>query len=191
MTDGLKLNLPKREVSNRPLRDVVALPIVDLWQIGRAVSSITLLINDLADVQRMARLITGKDDLKWVTGDGAGGGLYVTNEGREYLVYDWYGRVPAEQVTRRYEFVKDNMHEAENRPDLTIVYLVNYDDRPGYLRVSPNILLFASNMTLLMGNVNKERMVQQTRIVRCQELCSGIDIDIDVAEVYVGSAAGS
>lgn len=191
MTDGLKLNLPKREVSNRPLRDLVALPIVDLWQIGRAVSSIALLIDDLGDVQRMARLITGKDDLSWITGDGAGGGLYVTNEGREYLVYDWYGRVPAEQVTRRYEFVKDNMHEAENRPDLTIVYLVNYDDRPGYLRVSPNILLFASNMTLLMGNVNKERMVQQARIVRCQELQSGIDIDIDVAEVYVGSAVGS
>ena len=188
MNDGLKLRLDKPTA--RGLAEVMRTNRVNLEKVGRMVGSIAVLISEMADVQLMARLITGNNSLKWVTGDGAGGGLYVRNGDHEYLVYDWYGRVPAEQVVRRHEFVKDNLREALQRPNLTVVYLVSYDDKGSYLRVSPNAVMFASEITLQLGNANLETMTQVATVLRCKQLPSGIEATIDISPATVGAASG-
>lgn len=188
MNDGLKLRLDKPTASG--LAEVMRTNRVNLQQVGRKVHSITVLISEMADVQLMARLITGNNNLKWVTGDGAGGGLYVQDGNHEYLIYDWYGRVPAEQVVRRHEFVKYNLREAAERPNLTVVYLVSYDDKGGHLRVSPNAVMFASELALQLGNPNLETMTQSAMVVRCKQMPSGIETTLDISPATVGAASG-
>lgn len=184
-----QLNILTRGDSRSNLAEVMRTDRVDLQRVGREVGSIAVLVGEMADVQTMARLITGVHDLRWVTGDGAGGGLYVRNGNREYLIYDWYGRVPAEQVVRRHQFVLDNLSQALDRPQLTVVYLTNYDGKDGYLRVSPNSLLFASELSLQLGNSNLETMTQQATLVRCRQLPIGIDITLDISATKVAKGA--
>lgn len=175
------LSILTRGDSRSKLAEVMRTNRIDLHRVGREVDSIAVLVDDMADVQLMARLITGIPTLSWVTGDGAGGGLYVTNGDREYLVYDWYGRVPAEQVVRRHEFVKDNLEQAQRRPNLTVVYLTGFDGRKGHLRVSPAGLLFATELSLQLGNANLETMTQEAILLRCRQLPTGINITLDIA----------
>lgn len=173
--------------SRSKLAEVMRTNRVDLERVGREVDSLAILVTEMKDVLLMARLITGIHDLHWVTGDGAGGGLYVQNGKREYLIYDWYGRVPAEQIARRHQFVLDNHDEAMNRPNLTVVYLTNYDEKGGHLRVAPNALMFASELSLQLGNTNLETMTQEARVVRCRKLPAGIDVTLDIAPATVAA----
>lgn len=175
------LSVLTRGDTRSKLAEVMRTNRVDLERVGREVDSLAILVNEMKDVQLMARLVTGIHDLHWVTGDGAGGGLYVQNGKREYLIYDWYGRVPAEQVTRRHQFVLDNHAEALNRPNLTVVYLTNYDQKGGHLRVSPNALVFASELSLQLGNANLETMTQEALLLRCRQMPTGITITLDIA----------
>lgn len=175
------LSILTRGDSRSNLAEIMRTNRIDLHRVGREVHSIAVLVNEMADVQLMARLITGVPTLSWVTGDGAGGGLYVTNGNREYLVYDWYGRVPAEQVVRRHDFMKDNLEQAEHRPSLTVVYLTSFDERKDHLRVSPAGLLFATELSLQLGDANLETMTQQATLLRCRQLPTGISITLDIA----------